>query len=184
MRRTSLALLLLLLNGCERSPTPEEGGAAQASAPSSAAGPSSSALERAALEAGLVTDASHISPVGLYQRSHEAGRDLLCMVPDKERKYRFGLEAIFGTEQSCRGGGTARRVGDKLILHFSGRSDCLVVAQYEGDRVALPGVLDVKCSNLCSARGSLEGVAFPRLSSDPGVARNARDKAGDRLCEG
>ncbi|CAN5319671.1 hypothetical protein BH10PSE12_BH10PSE12_01170 [soil metagenome] len=174
MRRVSIALLLLL-QGCQRPLAPEERQDVPATAPTSA-------LERAALEAGIVSDTSHISPIGLYQRSHEAGRDLLCLVPGEGKRYRFGLEAIFGTEENCQGSGTARRVGDKLILHFSGHANCIVVAQYEGDRIALPGVLDLKCANLCSSRGSLEGVAFPRLSSDESAARAARDSSEDKLC--
>lgn len=172
MRRLSIAILVLL-QGCQPPPAPETRQETPAA---------TSALERAALEAGIVSDASRVSPVGLYQRRHEAGRDSLCLIPASDRKYRFGLEAIFGTEQQCRGSGTARRVGDKLILHFSGRANCLVVAHYEGDRIALPGVLDMKCASLCSSRGSLEGVAFPRLSSEERAARAALDRGQDRLC--
>ncbi|WP_336964255.1 hypothetical protein [Sphingobium aquiterrae] len=147
--------------------------------------PQASALERAAIASGAIADPRAISPVGLYQRPHEAGRDLLCLIPGPAQKpYRFGMEAVFGTEQSCRGEGTARRAGDKLILHFSGRSGCIVVADYEGDRIALPGVVDMACDALCSGRGSLAGVSLPRIGNDPRAAAVATDRRGGTLCGG
>jgi hypothetical protein len=173
MRRTSLALLLLLA-ACQRAP------AGDASAASS--GAPLSALERAAIESGAIPDASRLSPVGLYQRRHEAGRDALCVVPDRAGGYRFGLEAVFGEEPRCRGHGAARRAGDKLVLSFRGGDRCIIVAQYDGDQVALPGVVDMACADLCDGRGSLEGVSFPRIAGDAATALRGRDRDGDPLC--
>jgi hypothetical protein len=119
----------------------------------------------------------------LFQRSHEAGRDALCVIPGKDGRFRFGLEAVFGEEPSCRGHGTARRAGDKLILSFRGGDRCIIVAQYDGDQVALPGVVDMACADLCDGRGSLEGVTFPRIATAAARARRARDRSNDPLCE-
>ncbi|MBA4091119.1 MAG: hypothetical protein C0494_11085 [Sphingobium sp.] len=177
MPRASLALLLLLA-ACQRAPT-----AADAAA-SDAGGAPASGLERAAIESGAITDTGKTSPVGLYQRSHEAGRDLLCVMPAKDAAFRFGLQANFGEDQSCRGQGTARRAGDKLILSFKGGDRCIVVAQYDGDQVALPGVVDMACADLCEGRGTLEGVSFPRIANDAASALRARDSDGKALCEG
>ena len=175
MGRTSLSFLLALT-------------ACQQGAPSStamgAAGSSASGLERAAIDSGVIADAARTSPVGLYQRRHEAGRDALCVMPGKAGDFRFGMEAVFGEEQSCRGHGTARRAGDKLILSFAGRGDrCIIVGQYDGDQLSLPGVVDLKCADLCEGRGSLEGVSFPRLASDAASALGATDREGRALCE-
>lgn len=142
--------------------------------------PAASALELAAQHAGVVSDTS-ASPIGLYRSRHEAGQDSLCIVNGKDGAMRFGLEAAFGEHSECHGAGALRRSGDRLILNFD-RSACLVIADYEGDRVALPGALDVECNRLCSQRGTLEGVAFPRVSRDEGVARDARSRKGDPLC--
>jgi len=175
MRRASLSLLLLL-TGCHRSDASRNvGGANDTVVPTSA-------LERAALNAGVITDSAKVSVPGLYQRRHEAGVDTLCVAPGNDRRHDFGMEAIFGTEQYCRGEGTARRAGDKLILHFSGRSQCIIVAQYDGDRVALPGVVDVKCADLCSGRGSLEGVTFPRLPFGVESKQQMADRDGGPIC--
>ncbi|WP_088185289.1 hypothetical protein [Sphingobium sp. Z007] len=176
MPRASLALLLLLA-ACQRAPT-------AADAASEPGGASASGLERAAIETGAITDTGKTSPVGLYQRSHEAGRDLLCVMPAKDAAFRFGLQANFGEDQSCRGQGTARRAGDKLILSFKGGDRCIMVAQYDGDQVALPGVVDMACADLCEGRGTLEGVSFPRIASDAATALRARDSDDKALCEG
>lgn len=175
MRRTSL-FLACLLAGCQQAATPG------AAAPDRS-GAAASGLERAAIATGAIADASKVAPVGLYQRRHEAGRDSLCVLPAKSGDYRFGLEAIFGTEQSCHGAGTARRAGDKLILSFSGGRKCIIVAQYDGDQVALPGVVDMACDRLCDGRGNLEGVTFPRIANDAGAALRARDREDEPLCK-
>jgi hypothetical protein len=138
MRRTGLALCLMLA-ACE--PAPASRDTAQEVGPLPVSG-----LERAAIESGVITDAAKISPVGLFQRRHEAGRDALCVIPGAKGTLRFGLEANFGEELACRGQGSARRAGDKLILRFAGGDRCIIVAQYDGDQVALPGVVDMACA--------------------------------------
>ncbi len=174
MQRTKAVLLCLAATACQ---PPSDAGKATIGETRAATG-----LERAAIESGVITDATRTSPVGLYQRSHEAGRDSLCVMPGNKGGFRFGMEAVFGEEPSCRGEGTARRTGDKLILSFKGGARCIVVAQYDGDQVALPGVVDMACARLCEGRGSLEGVSFPRVASDAAVALRVRARNGDPLC--
>lgn len=175
MRWTSLSVCLLLA-ACQQGPT------RVATSPEGSA-PSASSLERAAIETGVIADPARVPAIGLYQRSHEAGRDTLCVIPAQKGEARFGLEASFGEGLSCRGRGRARRAGDKLILSFSGGDRCIIVAQYDGDQVSLPGVVDLKCADLCDGRGSLEGVTFPRLAGDAPAALRARDSGGEVLCE-
>ncbi len=175
MRPTSLAAFLLLA-ACQREAAPAQG-------PRETGIQTSSGLERAAIETGVIADAAKVPAIGLYQRNHEAGRDALCVVPAKNGDYRFGLEATFGEDQSCAGRGSARPAGDKLILSFSHSDHCIVVAQYDGDQLSLPGVVDMNCASVCKGRGSLEGVSFPRVASDAASAFQARDSGGGLLCE-
>lgn len=176
MSRHSATLILpILLCACQQAAQQDVSAPVQN-------GQAPSGLERAAIESGVIADAGRISPVGLYQRRHEAGRDLLCVVADGPNKFRIGAEVEFGEGQTCKGRGTARRAGDKLILRFP-RAQCTIVATYEGDRVALPGVVDVHCADLCQNRASMEGVAFPRLAYDEKAALAARDRGGDGLCQ-
>ncbi|HKY80832.1 MAG TPA: hypothetical protein VJM09_05100 [Sphingobium sp.] len=168
---------LLVLAACQRGDLPASSSSIEASASSG------TGLERAAIESGVIEDSVRVSPVGLYQRNHEAGRDALCVIPGKGGDLRFGLEAEFGEEQSCRGRGTARRAGDKLILSFSGGDHCIIVGQYDGDQLSIPGVVDMKCADICQGRGSLEGVSFPRIAGEAAAALQARDRRGDPLCD-
>lgn len=139
------------------------------------------ALEASARRIGLVADAAVISPVGLYRRRHEAGLDSLCLSPGASGAMRFGLDVSFGEHIHCRGAGEAKASGDRLVLSFAGAS-CIVVADYQGDRIAFPGALDTACKALCTERGSLEGVAFPRVSRDASIATSARARDGALLC--
>ena len=175
--RLSLMFPLLLLAGCG----PGGSSSDRTSGAARSGDSTSTSLEAAAIHSGVVTNAVSVSPVGLYSHSHEGGRDSLCVLPGEGGHFRFGMEAQFGKDSACRGYGTARVSGDKLILNFA-RSACLVVASYEGDRISLPGALDVSCSDLCTERGALEGVSFPRLSKDARSAEAARDHLDNSLC--
>nr|WP_230463348.1 hypothetical protein [Sphingobium sp. Cam5-1] len=174
MRWNSLVILPLLV-GCQG-----DGGGSASSAGNTA---STSGLERAAIESGVIADTSRSSPVGLFHRRHEAGSDSLCIIPGRSGDFRFGAEAIFGEDQRCWGRGSAKRAGDKLILSFDRAGGCIIVAPYDGDQIAFPGVLDLKCADLCEGRGSLEGVSFPRASSDASAALRATGHDGNPLCE-
>ncbi|MBB6123640.1 hypothetical protein [Sphingobium subterraneum] len=182
LTRALLSLALLAVPACSSSErqNPADPSPAAQSGPNT---PPPSELEQAALQSGAIVDARRLSPIGLYRNRHEAGTDTLCVVPDTDKPstMRFGMEAMFGESAGCSGHGTVRRAGDRLIFHFA-RSTCLIVAGYEGDRVVLPGALDLKCNQLCTNRGSLEGVSFPRVARDVSVGKEARRQTGKALC--
>lgn len=170
------ALILLALASCGG------GGADRAANNTTAAVPSAaSALEQAAVDSGVVAEADGLSPVGLYRQRHEAGLDSLCIIEGRNGATRFGLEAAFGRGIACHGQGTLTWSDDRLMLTFAG-SACRIEAEYEGDRVTFPGAVDAACNHLCTERGSLEGVSFPRVSREDSVARDARAQNRTRLC--
>jgi len=141
-----------------------------------------SSLETLAVESGALDDLTARDPVGSYGRTYDGGRDRLCLIPDGGgRQYRFGAEVRIGDDENCKGSGTARRAGDRLIFSFSG-SECMIVARYEGDRIVMPGAVDTACAAMCSDRGSLAGVSFPRTGSDAAAAMHVNSTKGDRLC--
>lgn len=141
-------------------------------------------LEQAAIDSGAIEDVSRIDPAGLYQRQHEGGTDTLCLIPDGEREYRFGAAAFSGGKSRCAGRGRAKFAGQLLVLRFDKPSRCIIVAQYEGDRVALAGAVDLECNTLCAERASFAGVAAPRVSSSEAAARSVRGLDGEPLCTG
>ena len=98
MRRANVAALaVLLLAACGR-PAPDE--SAKAGNP----------LEVAARERGVVHPEA-ASPVGVFERAHDLGRDAMCVVPDGAGKWRFAVTAAFGPGLSCAANGTMVREG-------------------------------------------------------------------------
>lgn len=172
----ALILAVTALAGC---------GGAQGDVPPDPPGsPASRELDALALETGALPERDGNDPAGRYGRRYEGGVDRLCLIPDEGRDgYRFGAETRIGQEGMCRGTGSARRAGDKLLLRFEGAGrHCLIVARYEGDKIVLPGSLDLNCEALCSSRASFAGVSFPRLDQDGAAAARMADGEGKTLC--
>ncbi|CAN5295968.1 hypothetical protein BH10PSE13_BH10PSE13_21180 [soil metagenome] len=173
-----LAAIGLSLSACGKAPTPDEGPHETAEQATSDA---AAALEALATERGVIGETYSEDPIGSYGRTYDGGEDRLCLAGGAnsgDATYRAGVEIRIGEEEYCRGVGTARRSGDQLILSLA-NGRCTISARYEGDRLVMPGVVDSACASLCSMRGSLAGVTFPRLSADARV--NASD--GKPLCE-
>jgi hypothetical protein len=174
--------LLLALAGLAACSGSDDLNFSDGSASSSAA---SQELDALALETGALPDSTQIDPSGRYGRRYEGGSDSFCVIPDggARGRYRFGAETRIGREEYCRGSGRAKLSADRLLLRFEGAgTDCMIVARYEGDKIVLPGGLDLKCASLCSSRGSFSGVSFPRLDRDVATARTMRDAERHPLC--
>ncbi len=179
MRRANaaLALLALLFAGCGR-PAPDE----------SAKGiDADNPLEVAARQRGVVR-AEAATPVGVFERTHDLGRDAMCVVPDGAGKWRFAVTAAFGPGLSCVAAGTMVREADGWRMRFAGVDGCEALVHEEEDELRLPGSLPPQCARLCPDRASLSGLRLPRASwsaSDAGDLR-ITDRHGNmqRPCEG
>lgn len=141
------------------------------------------ALETLAAERGVIGETHSENPVGSYGRTYDGGQDRLCLAAIDEARddgmtYAVGVEIRIGEEEYCRGSGVARRADDALILQLA--DGCTIAARYEGDRLVMPGAVDAACASLCSTRGSLAGVTFPRRSTSPQLAGSD----GSLLCGG
>jgi len=168
------------MSACDKAPAPVVAARNEAEpAPSDAA----VALEALATERGVIGETSSENPVGSYGRAYDGGEDRLCLIDIGEARddgmtYNVGVEIRIGEEEYCRGIGVARRSDDRLILNFAG--GCAISARYEGDRLVMPGAVDAACARLCSTRGSLAGVTFPRQSASTRMS----DSEGKPLCGG
>ena len=177
MRRAKalLALAALLLAGCER-PEPD---AKEVDA--------GNPLEVAARERGVVR-ADAASPVGVFERRHDLGRDAMCVVPDGAGKWRFAVTASFGTTLSCLATGTMLREGDNWRMRFAGAEGCETLVHEEEDELRLPGRLPPQCARLCPNGASLSGLRLPRASWSADDAEGLRitDQGGNivRPCAG
>lgn len=151
MRRFSAAVLLLLAACGPSSPAANE------------SIDTDNPLELAARERGVVRpEADELT--GVFERRHELGRDAMCVVPDGDDKWHFGLTASFGPGLSCAASGSILREGDGWRLRFSGAEGCDTLIREEEDELRLPGDLPPQCENLCPGRASLAGLRLPRAS--------------------
>lgn len=136
-------------------------------------------LERAARARGIVRAEASV-PTGVFERSHDLGRDAMCVVPDGADKWRFALTAAFGPGLVCAARGTITRDGDGWRMRFTGAEGCEAEVREEEDELRLPGVLPPQCARLCPSRASLAGLRLPRASWSEGDARRLplRDRNG------
>ena len=173
----ALALVSLLIAGCDRPAPVENAEGIDANNP----------LEVAARQRGVVhPDAA--SPVGVFERKHDLGRDAMCVVPDGAGKWRFAVTAAFGPSVSCTASGTMAREGNGWRMRFAGVDGCAAFVHEEDDELRLPGSLPPQCARLCPDRASLSGLRLPRASwsaSDAGDLR-ITDRSGNigRPCAG
>jgi len=179
MRRASAALLLaaLALGGCDRPAPSENGKGVDADNP----------LEVTARQRGVVRSEA-ATPVGVFERTHDLGRDAMCVVPEGAGKWRFAVTAAFGPTLSCTATGTMVREGDGWRMRFAGVDGCDALVHEEEDELRLPGSLPPQCAKLCPDRASLSGLRLPRASwsaTDAGGLRMA-DRQGNmqRPCGG
>ncbi len=175
--RNALALVSLLLAGCDRPAPVANAEGIDANNP----------LEVAARQRGVVHSEA-TSPVGVFERKHDLGRDAMCVVPDGAGKWRFAVSAAFGPSVSCTASGTMTREGDGWRMRFAGVDGCEALVHEEEDELRLPGSLPPQCARLCPNHASLSGLRLPRASWSADDAGDLRitDRHGNiqRPCGG
>lgn len=163
--------MFLLASGCE-------GQEPQAAAPT----PQASALEAAAVEAGLIPDISRLDLAGSFERSSDLGTDKFCAVGTRENGYQIGVLAVFGPDSKCEGQGEAQIDGETIRIALNSEKSCRFTARFDGVSLQLPGSLPAECSSYCSDRGALSGVSFSRVGEGDGAARATQGRDIARLC--
>lgn len=133
-------------------------------------------LERAAIEAGLVTDPDSADPSGLYER----GPDRLCIVPATEN-FTVGVTTGFADGGgSCSARGSGVHDGSRLRVDLGG--GCRFDANFEGDRIGFPARLPDACRSACQDRASLSAASFDQISDSAAEAAAMTDRTGRTLC--
>lgn len=152
-RRIVWLALAMALAGCDRGRGDAGDGAIDTNNP----------LEIAARERGVVRPDT-ATPTGVFERTHELGRDALCAVPDGAGRWRFTVTASYGPGLSCVASGTIGQDRDGWRMRFAGVEGCETVVHEEEDELRLPGRLPAQCDSLCPSRASLSGLRLPRAS--------------------
>ncbi|WP_411342333.1 hypothetical protein V6U71_09575 [Sphingopyxis sp. J-6] len=173
--RTADALILvaaLLVAGCGRPPPDEGKQGVDADNP----------LEIAARERGIVRPEAQ-APTGVFERTHDLGRDAMCVVPDGAGRWRFVVTASFGPGLACTASGQMVREHDSWRMRFPAADGCEALVHEEEDELRLPGNLPSQCDSLCPDRASLSGLRLPRASWSEADAKRLqiRDRQGNMI---
>jgi hypothetical protein len=140
------------------------------------------ALDKRAIEAGIIPDTSNIVFAGRFETRSEMGTDKFCAVKKDGGAYSIGALAVFGPESKCEGQGTAKIQGEKVKINFQGEDSCSFEAEYDGVELRIPGKIPAGCASYCSPRASFSGTSFFLVEQGNENARRALGRDIDRLC--
>tara|TARA_R110002033_G_scaffold63514_4_gene114544 strand:- start:756 stop:1265 length:510 start_codon:yes stop_codon:yes gene_type:complete len=168
-----MLVLALVLAGCGQKPSgPEEPDREL------------SALEQAAIDAGVIPDVRNVTLSGAFERRSDLGTDSFCAVGNDENGYQVGMIAVFGPETKCEGLGEAERDGENVKITLNSEKKCTFTARFDGVELQLPGSLPEACASYCSPRAGFEGVSFYMIGEGDAVARSTGGRDFENLCPG
>jgi hypothetical protein len=139
------------------------------------------ALDKAAVETGIIPGESNIAFEGSFERRSDLGTDRFCAVADGD-DYRVGLLTVYGADSQCEARGSASREGENVTIVLDGTEQCRFIAHFDGIELALPGALPDGCAHYCSDRASLSGTSFYFVEQGKTAAAAQRGRKLERLC--
>ncbi len=139
------------------------------------------ALDKQAIEKGLLPDPESLSLSGRFETRSELGVDKFCAVNNGGNS-RFGILAVFGPESKCEGQGSAKFAGNTVSLEFEGKKSCSFEAEYDGIAIRFPGNIGPGCASYCSPRASMSGTQYFLVEQGNESARRALGRDIERLC--
>jgi hypothetical protein len=142
---------------------------------------SGAALDRLAIEKGLVPDPQSRSFEGRFETQSELGTDKFCAVADGS-SYRIGFLSVYGPESKCEGQGTATQNGDNVDIELTGKDGCAFTANYDGIVLRFPGSVHEGCSAFCTANANLSGTRYYFVDAGADAAKRTLGREIERLC--
>ncbi len=171
-------LIIFLLAACADEPAAVDGEAAVSGSADDSVG---RALDKAAVDTGIIPGESRIAFEGSFERRSDLGTDRFCAVADGN-DYTIGVLAVFGPDSKCEARGNASRDGEDVTIAFNGEESCRFIAHFDGIELAFPGVLPDGCASYCSDRASLSGTSYYFVEQGRAAASAQRGRELDRLC--
>lgn len=142
-----------------------------------------SALDEAAIDAGILPDPDNLEFAGRFETRSDLGVDKFCAVSNGTKQYSIGMIAVFGPESKCEGRGTAEIAGDKVRITLSGKGACQFDARYDGVELRFPGSIESGCASYCSDRASMSGTHYFMVQPGDDQARRTLGRDIERLCD-
>ena len=139
------------------------------------------ALDKAAVDMGIIPGESKIAFEGSFERRSDLGTDRFCAVADGD-DYRIGLLTVYGADSQCEARGRATRDGENVTVTLEGKEECRFIAHFDGIELAFPGALPDGCADYCSDRASMSGTSFYFVEQGKTAAAAQRGRKLERLC--
>ena len=139
------------------------------------------ALDKAAVDTGIIPGESKIAFEGSFERRSDLGTDRFCAVAEGN-DYRIGLLTVYGADSQCEARGRATRDGEDVTITLDGKEECRFIAHFDGIELAFPGVLSEGCADYCSDRASMSGTSFYFVEQGQSAAAAQRGRKLERLC--
>lgn len=140
------------------------------------------ALDRQAIEKGLLPDPRKLTFEGRFETQSELGADKFCAVADGGASYRVGFLSVYGAESKCEGQGSAQQEGDAVHIELEGKGSCSFTASYDGIALRFPGSVPDGCASYCSPNANMSGTRYYFVDPGPQAARQTLGRDHDRLC--
>lgn len=173
----ALLLACLVLAGCSETQAGGDGAAV-------------TALDAAAIEAGVMADPQSLDLAGSFADAGGTGSDAFCARGDRQHGYAIGALVTFGADSQCEAQGRATLAGEQVRIDLTrnGKGEpitgCSFTARFDGNGLALAGRLPGGCARACSDRGSLAGAGFALVEPGDKAALDVRGRGVPRLCGG
>lgn len=155
---------------------------AQESKPAADPDSAGAALDRLAVEKGLIPDPASLAFEGRFETQSELGTDKFCAVAAGDASYRVGFLSVYGPESKCEGQGSAEQDGDDVRITLDGKESCSFTASYDGIVLRFPGTVPEGCAAYCSPNASMSGTRYYFVDPGAEAARRTLGRETDRLC--
>jgi hypothetical protein len=141
-----------------------------------------SALDKQAIEAGMMPDPDDIELAGRYETRSELGTDKFCAV-ESGADFDIGFMSNSGPDSKCEGRGTAIVDGENVRVTLSGKAECSFEARYDGIELRFPGALEAGCAAYCTSRANFSGTHYFIVEPGDQAARKTLGRDIANLCD-
>lgn len=140
------------------------------------------ALDRLAIDKGLIPDPATKSLAGRYETRSELGTDKFCAVAAGEGRFRIGMLSVYGPESKCEAQGTAEVEDGQIEIALEGKEKCAFKAEYDGIVLRFPGTVPDGCASYCARNASMSGTRYYFVDPGDDAARRTLGREIERLC--